>query len=154
MDCLKQAVKWDEDRFDLEFDLDLYQIAAINDFNAGAMENKGLNIFNARYVLADPSSATDEDFMNIQRVIGHEYFHNWTGNRVTLKNWFQLSLKEGLTVFRDQEFTSDLNSRAVERITHVKTCGRSSSRRQRPHGPSGAARGLYQNGQFLYHDRV
>ncbi len=126
MDCLKQAVKWDEDRFDLEFDLDLYQIAAINDFNAGAMENKGLNIFNARYVLADPSSATDEDFMNIQRVIGHEYFHNWTGNRVTLKNWFQLSLKEGLTVFRDQEFTSDLNSRAVERITHVKTCGRSS----------------------------
>lgn len=120
MDCLKQAVKWDEDRFDLEFDLDLYQIAAINDFNAGAMENKGLNIFNARYVLADPSSATDEDFMNIQRVIGHEYFHNWTGNRVTLKNWFQLSLKEGLTVFRDQEFTSDLNSRAVERITHVK----------------------------------
>jgi aminopeptidase N len=120
MDCLKKAIQWDEDRFDLEYDLDLYQIVAINDFNAGAMENKGLNIFNARYVLADPASATDEDFMNIQLVIGHEYFHNWTGNRVTLKNWFQLSLKEGLTVFRDQEFTSDLNSRAVERITHVK----------------------------------
>ena len=120
MGCLKQAIQWDEDRFDLEYDLDLYQIVAINDFNAGAMENKGLNIFNARYVLADPASATDEDFMNVQRVIGHEYFHNWTGNRVTLKNWFQLSLKEGLTVFRDQEFTSDLNSRAVERITHVK----------------------------------
>ena len=120
MDCLKQAIQWDEDRFGLEYDLDLYQIVAINDFNAGAMENKGLNIFNARYVLADPATATDEDFMNIQRVIGHEYFHNWTGNRVTLKNWFQLSLKEGLTVFRDQEFTSDLNSRAVERISHVK----------------------------------
>jgi aminopeptidase N len=120
MTCLKQAVKWDEDRFNLEYDLDLYQIVAINDFNAGAMENKGLNIFNAKYVLADPATATDDDFMNIQRVIGHEYFHNWTGNRVTLKNWFQLSLKEGLTVFRDQEFTSDLNSRSVERITNVK----------------------------------
>ncbi|MFU8770203.1 MAG: M1 family aminopeptidase, partial [Desulfotignum sp.] len=100
MACLKQAMAWDEDRFNLEYDLDIYQIAAIDDFNAGAMENKGLNIFNARYVLADPRTATDEDFMNIQRVIGHEYFHNWTGNRVTLKNWFQLSLKEGLTVFR------------------------------------------------------
>ncbi|MCF8075837.1 MAG: aminopeptidase N, partial [Desulfotignum sp.] len=121
MACLKQAVKWDEDRFNLEYDLDLYQIVAINDFNAGAMENKGLNIFNAKYVLADPATATDDDFMNIQRVIGHEYFHNWTGNRVTLKNWFQLSLKEGLTVFRDQEFTSDLNSRSVERISNVKT---------------------------------
>ncbi len=120
MNCLKQAIQWDEGRFGLEYDLDLYQIVAINDFNAGAMENKGLNIFNAKYVLADPATATDEDFMNILRVIGHEYFHNWTGNRVTLKNWFQLSLKEGLTVFRDQEFTSDLNSRAVERITHVK----------------------------------
>jgi aminopeptidase N len=121
MACLKQAAKWDEDRFNLEYDLDLYQIVAINDFNAGAMENKGLNIFNAKYVLADPATATDDDFMNIQRVIGHEYFHNWTGNRVTLKNWFQLSLKEGLTVFRDQEFTSDLNSRSVERISNVKT---------------------------------
>jgi aminopeptidase N len=120
MACLKQAMAWDEHRFNLEYDLDIYQIAAIDDFNAGAMENKGLNIFNARYVLADPRTATDEDFMNIQRVIGHEYFHNWTGNRVTLKNWFQLSLKEGLTVFRDQEFTSDLNSRSVERIASVK----------------------------------
>jgi aminopeptidase N len=121
MACLKQAVKWDEDRFNLEYDLDLYQIVAITDFNAGAMENKGLNIFNAKYVLADPATATDEDFMNIQRVIGHEYFHNWTGNRVTLKNWFQLSLKEGLTVFRDQEFTSDLNARSVERIRNVNS---------------------------------
>jgi aminopeptidase N len=120
MDSLKQAMTWDENRFGLEYDLDLYQIVAINDFNAGAMENKGLNIFNSKFVLADPKTATDDDFMNIQAVIGHEYFHNWTGNRVTLKNWFQLSLKEGLTVFRDQEFSSDLNSRGVERITNVR----------------------------------
>ena len=120
MDSLKQAMAWDEKRFGLEYDLDLYQIAAINDFNAGAMENKGLNIFNSKFVLADAKTATDDDFMNIQAVIGHEYFHNWTGNRVTLKNWFQLSLKEGLTVFRDQEFSSDLNSRGVERITNVR----------------------------------
>jgi len=119
MKSLKQAMEWDEKRFDLEYDLNLYQIVAINDFNAGAMENKGLNIFNTKYVLADSSTATDEDFMNIQAVIGHEYFHNWTGNRVTLKNWFQLSLKEGLTVFRDQEFSSDLNSRGVKRIADV-----------------------------------
>ncbi len=120
MKSLQQAMKWDEDRFGLEYDLDLYQIVAINDFNAGAMENKGLNIFNSKYVLANPKTATDDDFMNIQGVIGHEYFHNWTGNRVTLKNWFQLSLKEGLTVFRDQEFSSDLNSRTVKRISNVK----------------------------------
>ncbi|MBT3387735.1 MAG: aminopeptidase N, partial [Desulfobacula sp.] len=120
MESLKQAMEWDEKRFGLEYDLDLYQIVAINDFNAGAMENKGLNIFNSKYVLANPLTATDEDFMNIQGVIGHEYFHNWTGNRVTLKNWFQLSLKEGLTVFRDQEFSSDLNSRSVKRISCVK----------------------------------
>jgi aminopeptidase N len=120
MESLKQAMRWDEDRFGLEYDLDLYQIVAINDFNAGAMENKGLNIFNSKYVLANPKTATDDDFMNIQGVIGHEYFHNWTGNRVTLNNWFQLSLKEGLTVFRDQEFSSDLNSRAVKRISNVK----------------------------------
>ncbi|OGR56372.1 MAG: aminopeptidase N [Desulfobacula sp. RIFOXYB2_FULL_45_6] len=120
MESLKQAMAWDEKRFGLEYDLDLYQIVAINDFNAGAMENKGLNIFNSKFVLADPKTATDDDFTNIQAVIGHEYFHNWTGNRVTLKNWFQLSLKEGLTVFRDQEFSSDLNSRGVERITNVR----------------------------------
>ena len=120
MKSLKQAMKWDEQRFGLEYDLNSYQIVAINDFNAGAMENKGLNIFNSKYVIANPETATDEDFMNIQGVIGHEYFHNWTGNRVTLKNWFQLSLKEGLTVFRDQEFSSDLNSRGVKRIASVK----------------------------------
>ena len=120
MTSLKQAMAWDEQRFGLEYDLDLYQIVAINDFNAGAMENKGLNIFNSRYVLADPDTAEDEDFQNIQMVIGHEYFHNWTGNRVTLKNWFQLSLKEGLTVFRDQEFFADMNSRGVKRIAVVR----------------------------------
>ena len=120
MKSLKQAMKWDEKRFGLEYDLDLYQIVAINDFNAGAMENKGLNVFNSKYVLADPKTATDDDFMNVQGVIAHEYFHNWTGNRVTLKNWFQLSLKEGLTVFRDQEFSSDMNSRAVKRISCVR----------------------------------
>lgn len=120
MTSLKQAMAWDEERFGLAYDLDLYQIVAINDFNAGAMENKGLNIFNAKFVLADPDTATDEDFLGIQGVIAHEYFHNWTGNRVTLKNWFQLSLKEGLTVFRDQEFSSDVNSRPVQRISDVK----------------------------------
>jgi aminopeptidase N len=120
MKSLKQAMEWDEQRFGLEYDLDLYQIVAINDFNAGAMENKGLNIFNSKYVLANPQTATDEDFSNIQGVIAHEYFHNWTGNRVTLQNWFQLSLKEGLTVFRDQEFSADLNSSAVKRISCVK----------------------------------
>ena len=120
MASLKQAMVWDEKRFGREYDLDLYQIVAINDFNAGAMENKGLNIFNAKYVLADPQTATDDDFMGIQGVIAHEYFHNWTGNRITLRNWFQLSLKEGLTVFRDQEFSSDMNSRPVKRISDVK----------------------------------
>ncbi len=120
MESLKQAMEWDEKRFGREYDLDIYQIVAVNDFNAGAMENKGLNIFNSKYVLADPESATDTDFYNIQRVIAHEYFHNWTGNRVTLKNWFQLSLKEGLTVFRDQEFSADLNSKSVTRINNVK----------------------------------
>ena len=120
MASLKQSMAWDEKRFGREYDLDLYQIVAVNDFNMGAMENKGLNVFNSKYVLARPETATDQDFMNIQGVIGHEYFHNWTGNRVTLQNWFQLSLKEGLTVFRDQEFTADLNSRAVKRIVDVK----------------------------------
>ncbi|MBF0228919.1 MAG: aminopeptidase N [Desulfamplus sp.] len=120
MQSLKKAMKWDEERFGREYDLDLYQIVAVNDFNMGAMENKGLNVFNSKFVLADTQTATDTDFMNIERVIAHEYFHNWTGNRITLKNWFQLSLKEGLTVFRDQEFSSDLNSRAVQRISDVK----------------------------------
>ena len=119
MESLKQSMKWDEEVFGLEYDLDIYMIVAVNDFNMGAMENKGLNVFNSKYVLARPDTATDNDFAGIQGVIGHEYFHNWTGNRVTCRDWFQLSLKEGLTVFRDQEFSSDLNSRAVVRIQDV-----------------------------------
>lgn len=117
---LKNAMKWDEDRFGLVYDLDVYMVVAVDFFNMGAMENKGLNVFNAKYVLANPKTATDQDFLNVESVIGHEYFHNWTGNRVTCRDWFQLSLKEGLTVFRDQEFSSDLGSRAVNRIQDVK----------------------------------
>jgi aminopeptidase N len=120
MDCLKRAVRWDEQRFGLELDLDEYKIVAVGDFNSGAMENKGLNIFNAKYILARPDTATDVDYLNIDRVVAHEYFHNWTGNRVTCRDWFQLSLKEGLTVFRDQEYGSDLYSRAVARIQEVR----------------------------------
>lgn len=119
LESLKKSMKWDEERFGLEYDLNTYMIVSIDDFNMGAMENKGLNIFNSRLVLADPESATDNDFDRIESVVGHEYFHNWTGNRVTCRNWFELSLKEGLTVFRDQEFSSDLNSRAVQRIKDV-----------------------------------
>ena len=119
MEALKRSMKWDEDRFNLEYDLDIYMIVAVNSFNAGAMENKGLNIFNSKYVMADEVTATDSDFIAIESVIGHEYFHNWSGNRVTCRDWFQLSLKEGLTVFRDQEFTSDLHSRPVKRIQDV-----------------------------------
>ena len=100
MDSLKRSMKWDEDKFGLEYDLDLYNIVAVNDFNMGAMENKGLNVFNTAYVLADPATATDGDYERVEGVIGHEYFHNWTGNRVTCRDWFQLTLKEGLTVFR------------------------------------------------------
>ncbi|GEA50858.1 aminopeptidase [Vibrio inusitatus NBRC 102082] len=117
---LKNSMKWDEQRFDLEYDLDIYMIVAVDFFNMGAMENKGLNVFNSKYVLADQASATDKDYLGIEAVIGHEYFHNWTGNRVTCRDWFQLSLKEGLTVFRDQEFSSDLGSRPVNRINNVR----------------------------------
>ena len=120
MQSLKRAMKWDEERFGLEYDLDIYMIVAVDDFNMGAMENKGLNVFNSSLVFASPETATDTKFINIEAVIGHEYFHNWTGNRVTLRDWFQLSLKEGLTVFRDQEFTADLHSRAVKRIDDVR----------------------------------
>ena len=119
LESLKKSMKWDEERFGLEYDLNQFMIVSIDDFNMGAMENKGLNVFNSRLVLADPKSATDTDFDRIESVVGHEYFHNWTGNRVTCRNWFELSLKEGLTVFRDQEFSSDLNSRAVQRIKDV-----------------------------------
>jgi len=120
MESLKKAMHWDEQVFGLEYDLSIYMIVAVNDFNMGAMENKGLNIFNSKYVLAKPETASDNDFWNIERVIAHEYFHNWTGNRVTLRDWFQLSLKEGLTVFRDQEFAADQHSRPVKRIGDVR----------------------------------
>lgn len=121
MESLKKSMKWDEKRFGREYDLNQFMIVAIDDFNMGAMENKGLNIFNSRLVLADLESATDDDFHNIEAVVGHEYFHNWTGNRITCRNWFELSLKEGLTVFRDQEFSADLHSRPVERIRMVQS---------------------------------
>lgn len=120
MTSLVNAMKWDEERFGLEYDLDIYMVVAVDFFNMGAMENKGLNIFNSKYVLANDKTATDTDYLGIESVIGHEYFHNWTGNRVTCRDWFQLSLKEGLTVFRDQEFSSDLGSRAVNRINNVR----------------------------------
>ncbi|WP_373700930.1 aminopeptidase N, partial [Neisseria dentiae] len=116
---LKHAMKWDETRFNLEYDLDIYMVVAVGDFNMGAMENKGLNIFNTKYVLADSRTATDADFAAVESVIAHEYFHNWTGNRVTCRDWFQLSLKEGLTVFRDQEFSADRISHATCRIENV-----------------------------------
>ena len=117
---LKNAMRWDEEVFGLEYDLDEYKVVAVDDFNMGAMENKGLNVFNSKYVLAKAETATDVDFQGIEGVIGHEYFHNWTGNRVTCRDWFQLSLKEGLTVFRDQEFSADMGSRAVKRIGEVR----------------------------------
>ncbi|HBC5016869.1 TPA: aminopeptidase N [Proteus mirabilis] len=120
MTSLKNAMKWDESRFNLEYDLDIYMIVAVDFFNMGAMENKGLNVFNSKYVLAKSETATDKDYLGIESVIGHEYFHNWTGNRITCRDWFQLSLKEGLTVFRDQEFSSDLGSRSVNRINNVR----------------------------------
>ena len=120
IEALKNAMKWDETRFGLEYDLDIYMVVAVGDFNMGAMENKGLNIFNTSCVLADSRTATDADFARVEAVIAHEYFHNWTGNRVTCRDWFQLSLKEGLTVFRDQEFSGDRASRAVRRIENIR----------------------------------
>ncbi len=120
MRSLKRAMRWDEERFGLEYDLDVFMIVAVDDFNMGAMENKGLNVFNSKLLLARPDTATDADYEAIEAVVAHEYFHNWTGNRVTCRDWFQLSLKEGLTVFRDQEFTADVTSRAVKRIDDVR----------------------------------
>ncbi|MND51244.1 Aminopeptidase N [compost metagenome] len=120
MDALKRSMKWDEEHFGREYDLNIFQIVAVSDFNMGAMENKGLNVFNDKYVLADPETATDQDYANIERIIAHEYFHNWTGNRITCRDWFQLCLKEGLTVYRDQEFSSDMRSRPVKRIADVR----------------------------------
>jgi aminopeptidase N len=120
MDALKRSMRWDEEAFGREYDLDIFMIVAVSDFNMGAMENKGLNVFNDKYVLASPETATDSDFAAIEAIIAHEYFHNWTGNRITCRDWFQLCLKEGLTVFRDQEFTADQRSRPVKRIADVR----------------------------------
>ncbi|NLR95455.1 aminopeptidase N [Rhizobium sp. P38BS-XIX] len=120
MDALKRSMKWDEERFGREYDLDIFMIVAVSDFNMGAMENKGLNVFNDKYVLADPETATDADYANIEAIIAHEYFHNWTGNRITCRDWFQLCLKEGLTVYRDHEFSADQRSRPVKRIAEVR----------------------------------
>ena len=120
MDALKRSMTWDEERFGREYDLDVFNIVAVSDFNMGAMENKGLNIFNDRLVLANPQTATDANYADIERVIAHEYFHNWTGNRITCRDWFQLCLKEGLTVYRDQEFSADTRSRTVQRIHDVR----------------------------------
>ena len=121
MDSLKRAMRWDEEMFGREYDLDVFNIVAVSDFNMGAMENKGLNVFNDRFILADSETATDLDYGHIEGVVAHEYFHNWTGNRITCRDWFQLCLKEGLTVFRDQEFSADMVSRAVRRIDDVRT---------------------------------
>src|SRR5436853_3340429 len=120
MDSLKRAMRWDERVFGREYDLDIFMVVAVSDFNMGAMENKGLNVFNDKFILASPESATDADYASIEAIVAHEYFHNWTGDRITCRDWFQLCLKEGLTVFRDQEFTSDERSRAVERIKDVR----------------------------------
>jgi len=121
MDALKRAMRWDEEAYGREYDLDLFNIVAVSDFNMGAMENKSLNVFNAKYVLADPDTATDTDYAFIETIVAHEYFHNWTGNRITCRDWFQLSLKEGLTVFRDQQFSADMRSPAVKRIRDVRS---------------------------------
>ena len=138
MDSLKRSMRWDETAFGREYDLDIFMIVAVSDFNMGAMENKGLNVFNDKYVLASHDTATDADFAGIEAVIAHEYFHNWTGNRITCRDWFQLCLKEGLTVFRDQEFTSDMRSRPVKRISDVR--GLRARTIHRGLGPPGAFR--------------
>ena len=119
MASLKKSMAWDEEVYGLEYDLDTYMIVAVDFFNMGAMENKGLNVFNSKYVLADENTATDTDYHGVEAVIAHEYFHNWTGNRVTCRDWFQLSLKEGLTVFRDQQFSADMGTEVIERIKHA-----------------------------------
>ena len=119
MDSLIRSMRWDETKYGREYDLDVFNVVAVDDFHMGAMENKGLNIFNAKYVLASPATATDDDYGRIEAIIAHEYFHNWTGNRITCRDWFQLCLKEGLTVFRDQQFTGDMRSHAVKRIEDV-----------------------------------
>ena len=151
MDSLKRSMRWDEEAFGREYDLDIFMIVAVSDFNMGAMENKGLNIFNDKYVLADSETATDADYAGIETVIAHEYFHNWTGDRITCRDWFQLCLKEGLTVFRDQEFSSDQRSRGGEADRRRPHAARPAipggCRAPRPPGPS---RGLLRDQQLLH----
>ena len=155
MESLKRAMRWDEERFGREYDLDVFNIVAVSDFNMGAMENKGLNIFNDKLVLARPDTASDADYGAIEGVIAHEYFHNWTGDRVTCRDWFQLCLKEGLTVFRDQEFTADMRSGPVKRILDVRALKYAPiPRGRRPPRPPGAARLLYRDQQLLYGDSL
>ena len=125
---------WDEEAYGREYDLDIFMIVAVSAFNMGAMENKGLNIFNDKVLLASPETATDDDYARIEGVVAHEYFHNWTGDRITCRDWFQLSLKEGLTVFRDQSFSGDMRSHGVQRIQDVARCAAASSRKMP--GPS------------------
>ena len=156
MNSLVARSRWDEARFGLALDLERFMIVAVDDFNMGAMENKGLNLFNTKYVLASPATATDHDFLDIESVVGHEYFHNWTGNRITCRDWFQLSLKEGLTVFRDQEFSMDmvLAARAIKRIHDVQFLReRAVPRRRRPDGAPGATRVVHRDRQLLHHAR-
>ena len=117
--CIKKAMAWDEINYGREYDLDVFNIVAVDDFNAGAMENKGLNIFNSKYILYDDETSTDSDFALTEAIIAHEYFHNWTGNRVTCRDWFQLCLKEGLTVFREQEYTEDQSEKEISRINQT-----------------------------------
>ncbi len=154
MDALKRSMKWDEDAWGREYDLDLFMIVAVRDFNFGAMENKGLNIFNSSLLLADPATATDMDFERIESVVAHEYFHNWTGDRITCRDWFQLCLKEGLTVFRDQSFSADMRGEAVQRIKDVKALrARQFAEDQGPLAPPRPAVQLPQDRQLLHrHD--
>ena len=155
LDSLKRAMRWDEEAFGREYDLDIFMIVAVSDFNMGAMENKGLNIFNDKAVLASPETATDADFATIETIIAHEYFHNWTGDRITCRDWFQLCLKEGLTVYRDQEFTADQRSRAVKRIKRRAPAARAAVRRGfRSPRPSGAPDDLSRDQQLLHRDRL
>ena len=153
--ALKDSMRWDEEVYGREYDLDVYHIVAVNDFNMGAMENKGLNVFNTPYVLAKPTTATDADYERVMAIVAHEYFHNWTGNRVTCRDWFQLTLKEGLTVFRDQHFSQDMTSEAVE--AHRGRARPAQPPVRRGRGPDGAPdppRVVHRDGQLLHGDRL
>ena len=154
MGALKRAMRWDEEVYGREYDLDIFMIVAVEDFNMGAMENKGLNIFNTSCVLATPDTATDVAYQHVEAVVAHEYFHNWSGNRVTCRDWFQLSLKEGFTVFRDAEFSADMNSKTVKRIDDVNQLRTLQIRRgRRPARASGASRHVHRDLELLHRRR-